>query len=257
MINVYAKKSLGQHFLTDQNIARKIVSGLHLDNCSDVLEIGPGTGILTRFLSERAGIRLKAMEIDHGLVPQLRTLFPGIEIIEHDFLTADIRSLFEGKFAVIGNFPYNISSRIFFKILEYRDDIPEVVGMLQKEVAERICSGPGNRSYGILSVLLQAFYSVEYLFTVGEKVFNPRPRVKSAVIRLTRNETKHLDCDETLFFSVVKTAFNQRRKILDNAMKPLMNTVPEELSGKRAEQLSTREFEILTRHLEKLRGREE
>ncbi len=257
MINVNAKKSLGQHFLTDQNIARKIVSGLLLENCSDVLEIGPGTGILTRFLSEKPGIRLKAMEIDHGLVPHLRTLFPGVEIIEHDFLTADIMSLFGDKFAVIGNFPYNISSRIFFKILECRDSIPEVVGMLQKEVAERICSGPGNRSYGILSVLLQTFYSVEYLFTVGEKVFYPRPRVKSAVIRLTRNETEHLDCDEALFFSVVKTAFNQRRKILDNAMKSLMNTIPEELSGKRAEQLSPREFEVLTRHLQKLHGGEE
>jgi 16S rRNA (adenine1518-N6/adenine1519-N6)-dimethyltransferase len=248
---VRAKKGLGQHFLKDRNIALRIVACLNLKEGSQVLEIGPGTGILTGLLLEQYGIRLKVIEIDRESVRYLKEHYPGMEndIYEADFLSTDISGLFQGTFAIIGNFPYNISSQIFFKILEHHDQIPEVVGMIQKEVAERLSSGPGNKTYGILSVLLQAFYNVEYLFTVSENVFIPHPRVKSAVIRLTRNERKHLDCDESEFFKVVKTAFNQRRKVLHNALKTLSSSIPEEFSRKRAEQLSVFQFESLTRQL--------
>ncbi len=245
---VNAKKSLGQHFLKDQNIARKIVSALTPCHALQVLEVGPGMGILTRFLMEMPGVTLKVIEIDPESIHFLKANFPGIDpsIIQDNFLTADITGLFTGSFALIGNFPYNISSQIFFKIIGNRDWIPEVVGMVQKEVAERICHGPGSKTYGILSVLLQAFYRIEYLFTVGESVFNPPPKVKSAVIRLTRNETEHLECDEALFFRVVKTAFNQRRKMLGNSLKSLGYRVPEEFASLRAEQLSVAQFVSLT-----------
>lgn len=248
---VRAKKKFGQHFLKDRNIARKIVASLSLGEGSQVLEIGPGTGILTGYLLERNGVRLKLIEIDHESVQYLKEHFPVKEsdIYEGDFLATDISALFQGQFAIIGNFPYNISSQIIFKILECRDLIPEVVGMIQKEVAERLSSVPGNKTYGILSVLVQAFYNIEYLFTVSENVFIPPPKVKSAVIRLTRNDRKQLDCNQADFVKVVKTAFNQRRKVLSNALKALSSSIPEEFSGKRAEQLSVVQFESLTRQL--------
>jgi 16S rRNA (adenine1518-N6/adenine1519-N6)-dimethyltransferase len=245
---ITAKKYLGQHFLKDLNIARKITEALHTEKYSGILEIGPGMGVLTDFLVKIPGINLRVIEIDRESVAFLKKKYPGEStfIIEGDFLTADLTDLFPGPFAVIGNFPYFISSQIFFRILEYRDLIPEVVGMIQKEVAERICHGPGSRTYGILSVLLQAYYDAEYLFTVGENVFIPPPKVKSAVIRLTRNERTALDCDEEFFIRVVKTAFNQRRKMLSNALKPLGLKVPGEFSLKRAEELSVEDFIRLT-----------
>lgn len=249
---VRAKKHLGQHFLKDQNIARKIVASLKLDTCRQVLEIGSGTGVLTQYLLGTPGIIFRAVEIDTESILYLRNKFPAMatDLIEGDFLQLPLNEIFLEPFAVVGNFPYNISSQIFFRILEFRGQIPEVVGMVQKEVAERISTAPGSKLYGILSVLLQAFYQVDYLFTVGEQVFVPPPRVKSAVIRLTRNEHTHLACDETLFFKVVKTAFNQRRKMLSNALKPLTSSVPEPFSGMRAEQLSVAQFEELTNCLQ-------
>lgn len=248
---VRAKKGLGQHFLKDRNIARKIVSGLTLQKGLQVVEIGPGMGILTGFLLEQPDIRLKLVEIDHESVLFLKNNFfhKEINILEADFLKLPVAELFEGPFSVIGNFPYNISSQIFFRILELRNRIPEVVGMVQKEVAERISTGPGSKTYGILSVLLQAYYHVDYLFTVSESVFIPPPKVKSAVIRLRRNEREQLSCNETDFFKVVKTAFNQRRKMLGNALRSLSSSLPEELAVKRAEQLSVDEFVSLTRHI--------
>jgi 16S rRNA (adenine1518-N6/adenine1519-N6)-dimethyltransferase len=249
---VTAKKNLGQHFLKDQNIARKIVAGLSHDKCNHVLEIGPGMGILTRFLLEIPGIDLKVIEIDAESAEYLRMNFPGLKtsVIQDDFLTADISRLFPGDFSVIGNFPYNISSQIFFRILAHRNLIPEIVCMVQKEVAQRICHGPNSRTYGILSVLLQAFYHIEYLYTVGQNVFIPPPKVQSAVIRLTRNDRMLPECDETLFFRVVKTAFNQRRKMLGNALKSVSESIPGEFSTKRAEQLSADQFILLTGMLE-------
>lgn len=248
---VKPKKSLGQHFLTDQNIARKIVESLDVSDTADVLEIGPGMGILTHHLTQKPQINLTLIEIDTESVNYLKSHFGNsdIRIIHADFLHADLDSLFDGKFAVIGNFPYNISSQIFFKILENKDKATQVVGMLQKEVADRFCAVHGNKTYGILSVLLQAFYQIEYLFTVSEHVFVPPPKVKSAVIRLIRNDRKSTDCDELLFHKVVKTAFNQRRKVLRNALKPLGYIVPEPFAGLRAEQLSVENFFELTRNL--------
>jgi 16S rRNA (adenine1518-N6/adenine1519-N6)-dimethyltransferase len=249
---ITAKKHLGQHFLKDQNIARKITDALTLDKCLQVIEIGPGMGILTGFLLEKPGIDLKIIEIDTEATEFLTKKYAGREpfIIQGDFLTIDLARLFQGPFAIIGNFPYNISSQIFFKIIDYRDQVTEVVGMVQKEVAERICHGPGSRTYGILSVILQAFYTIDYLFTVGESVFIPPPKVKSAVMRLKRNERRNLDCNEKLFVTVVKTAFNQRRKMLSNALKSMGKKIPEEYAMKRAEQLSVEEFVILTRKME-------
>jgi 16S rRNA (adenine1518-N6/adenine1519-N6)-dimethyltransferase len=249
---VTAKKYLGQHFLKDQNIARKITDALTIDQCQQVIEVGPGMGILTGFLLDKPGISLKVIEIDAESTEFLTKKFSEREpfIIKGDFLNTDLSRLFQGSIAIIGNFPYNISSQIFFKIIEHRDQVSEVVGMVQKEVAERICHGPGSKTYGILSVILQAFFNIEYLFTVGENVFIPPPKVKSAVIRLRRNEREILDCNERLFFIVVKTAFNQRRKMLSNALKPLGKTIPEEFAMKRAEQLSVEEFVILTRKME-------
>ncbi len=262
---LHPKKRLGQHFLKDRNIARKIVSGLQAAGCAQVVEIGPGMGMLTQFLLERPDIRLKVIEIDGDSVAFLRTRFPGLSggIVEGDFLTVEEERLFEGRFAVIGNFPYNISSQLFFRILELRDKIPEVVCMIQREVAERIVSNPGNKTYGILSVLIQSFYRTELLFRVGEQVFFPPPKVQSAVIRLVRNDRQALDCNEPLFFSVVKTAFNQRRKMLRNALEPLCPSagevkprqegfLPLRFSGKRAEQLSPEDFEEVTRIMESL-----
>ncbi len=226
-MKVRAKKSLGQHFLTDLSIAQRIVGALvvpQADTPADVLEVGPGTGVLTQYLLQRDDISLKMVELDHESVNYLLTTFPqtGGRLIEADFLHLRLETLFPGKFFVIGNFPYNISSQIFFKILEHRDRVPQVVGMVQKEVAERIAEKPGSRTYGILSVLLQAWYDIEYLFSVGPGAFCPTPKVNSAVIRLRRNSRTALGCDESLFKAVVKTSFNQRRKTLRNSLRPLI-----------------------------------
>ncbi len=220
-MEVRAKKALGQHFLTDQSIAKNIVGALE---GHQALEVGPGMGVLTQYLLPRTELALKVVEIDGESVVYLKKHYPklGGNLIEGDFLKMDLDGIFEGEYSVIGNFPYNISSQIFFKILEHRDRIPEVVCMIQKEVAERIAEKPGTKTYGILSVFLQAWYDIEYLFTVGSGAFNPPPKVQSAVIRLTRNSRTALGCDEKLFRTVVKTAFGQRRKTLRNSLKPLL-----------------------------------
>lgn len=250
---VTPKKNLGQHFLTDQNIARKIVDSLGPD-VADVLEIGPGMGVLTRFLLTRTELNLQVIEIDRDSVAYLKQNFPELKKIwSEDFLKSDIGEKFEGNFNVIGNFPYNISSQIFFKVLEFRDRIPEVVGMVQKEVAERIASKHGNKTYGILSVILQAFYEIEYLFTVSEHVFQPPPKVKSAVIRLKRNNVEKLPCNEVFFVEVVKAAFNLRRKMLRNSLKLICDELPEKYADKRPEQLSVQDFIELTGIIENLK----
>ncbi len=249
MTYVKAKKKLGQHFLKDQNIARKIVSSLIAENVNTVLEIGPGMGVLTQYLLENKAYTTYVVEIDSESVEYLESNFPELRkrIIADDFLKLELSKLFNSPFAVIGNFPYNISSQIFFKILEHKDQIPEVVGMIQKEVAERIAAPPGSKTYGIMSVLLQAFYHIELLFKVSENVFVPPPKVKSAVIRLKRNTTTTLECDEQLFYTVVKTAFNQRRKTLHNSLKKLiLSSQPNEILQKRPEQLSVDQFVALT-----------
>ena len=253
---VRPKKHLGQHFLKDANIARKITACLD-DKYPVVCEIGPGTGILTRFLLERENLQqLKLIEIDPESVEYLGHHFadPRLEVVEADFLRYNLSALFPGSFVVIGNFPYNISSQIFFKILEYRNRIPEVAGMIQKEVAERLSAPPGSKTYGILSVLLQAWYHIDYCFTVSETVFYPPPKVKSAVIRLRRNQTGTLGCDEKLFFQVVKAAFGQRRKTLRNAVKVLTGNRPLDhpLLSRRAEQLSVADFTELTRYISEM-----
>jgi 16S rRNA (adenine1518-N6/adenine1519-N6)-dimethyltransferase len=247
---VKPKKHLGQHFLTDQNIAGKIAACLS-NNYSTVCELGPGTGVLTKPLLENKSIEnLTLVEIDSESITYLNNHFSDerMTVLEADFLRFDLSQVSTKPFALIGNFPYNISSQIFFKVLENRDLIPEVVGMIQKEVAERIASPPGNKTYGILSVLLQAWFDIEYCFSVSENVFFPPPKVKSAVIRLTRNNTPSLDCNEKLFFTVVKTGFNHRRKTLRNALKPLLNEKPTNhpLFNKRAEQLGVADFVELT-----------
>lgn len=245
---VRAKKHLGQHFLKDENIAHKIADSLTgYGDYKQVLEIGPGTGMLTKYLLEKKEFELSVVEVDRESVEFLKLNFPQLKgkIIEGDFLKQDFKS---SCYAIIGNFPYNISSQIFFKVLEHRNQIPEVVCMIQKEVAQRMASKPGSKEYGIPSVLLSAYYDIEYLFTVNETVFDPPPKVKSAVIRLKRNNTAALDCDEKQFFSIVKTAFNQRRKTLRNALKSLSFDAGSEniLFTKRAEQLSVQDFVELT-----------
>ena len=241
---VRPKKALGQHFLTDLSVAQKIADALVVESetiggavpeagvvtagntaaAMPVLEIGPGMGVLSQYLLEREDIDLKMIEIDRESVDYLLTHFPKASgrVIEGDFLKMNLSYFFPGTFAVIGNFPYNISSQIFFRIIDHKDSIPQVVCMIQKEVAERIAEQPGSKTYGILSVLLQAWYDIEYLFTVGEGAFNPPPKVKSAVIRLRRNSRTELGCDEKLFKTIVKTGFNQRRKTLRNSLKPLI-----------------------------------
>lgn len=283
-MEVRAKKSLGQHFLTDLSIAKQIAdallsgaqempgnrkgngheptegergtkdivqdtTALHRDTIdgngpiednngpvpengtekTEVLEVGPGMGVLTQYLLQRSEIDLKMVEIDRESVDYLLMNFPQVNgrLIEADFLKLKLENFFNGKFCIIGNFPYNISSQIFFKVLDYKDSVPQVVCMIQKEVAERIAEQPGTKTYGILSVLLQAWYDIEYLFTVGEGAFNPPPKVKSAVIRLTRNSRTDLGCDESLFKAVVKTAFNQRRKTMRNSLKPMITAKAE------------------------------
>jgi 16S rRNA (adenine1518-N6/adenine1519-N6)-dimethyltransferase len=250
MMNVRAKKGLGQHFLRDKAIAARIVDSLS-GNTRTALEVGPGMGVLTELLLARADLTLYAAEIDRESVAYLHTHFPalGPRLLQGDFLDMELDKLFAEPVAVIGNFPYNISSQIFFKVLEHRDQIPEVVGMVQKEVAERIACKPGSKTYGILSVLLQAYYHIDYLFTVHENVFVPPPKVKSGVIRLTRNEVQQLDCDEVLFRRVVKATFNQRRKAIRNSIKGVTGDNPlpaHELLAKRPEQLGVAEFVTLT-----------
>ena len=254
--NVKPKKSLGQHFLRDMDIARSIADTISGYKDIPVLEIGPGMGVLTQFLIE-AGHDLTVVELDRESVTYLEEHFPQLKgrIIGEDFLKLKLDQLFPGQFCVIGNYPYNISSQIFFKVIDYRDHIPCCSGMIQKEVAERMAASPGNKTYGILSVLMQAWYDIEYLFTVPEHVFNPPPKVKSAIIKMTRNTTQKLDCDETLFKRVVKTSFNQRRKTLRNSLKSLVGKESEifgdEIFNKRPEQLSVAQFVELTNRIEK------
>ncbi|MBO4282059.1 MAG: 16S rRNA (adenine(1518)-N(6)/adenine(1519)-N(6))-dimethyltransferase RsmA [Bacteroidales bacterium] len=250
---VKAKKRLGQHFLTDLSIAQAIADALP-PHTRRVLEVGPGMGVLTRFLLQHPEWEVHAVELDEESVRYLHRHFPELQDRLHamDFLKADLPVLLPAPFAVIGNFPYNISSQILFRILDHKDLIPDVVGMFQKEVAVRIASGPGNKDYGILSVLLQAFYDIEYLFTVSEQVFDPPPKVKSAVIRLRRNSRSSLPCDEALWKRVVKTAFNQRRKTLHNSLKSF--AFPESVQAdpifrKRPEALSVEDFVWLTQQV--------
>jgi 16S rRNA (adenine1518-N6/adenine1519-N6)-dimethyltransferase len=253
MNKVRAKKSLGQHFLKDRNIAALIADSLTGEGYNSVIEIGPGMGILTGFLLERHFKDFRVVEIDYESVHYLEANFPGLtNIIRADFLLLDIDSIFHEKLGVIGNFPYNISTQILFKVLDHRDKILEVTGMLQKEVAERICAGPGSKTYGILSVLLQAYYNIEYLFTVPENVFSPPPKVKSGVVRLRRNETISLGCNEAFFTKVVKACFNQRRKTLRNSVRAVFELKSTEypLFHLRPEQLSVIQFVNLTNWIE-------
>ena len=251
MRSVKPKKALGQHFLRDLDVAQRIADTV--DACPDLplLEVGPGMGVLTQFLIGK-GRELKAVELDRDSVDYLRTHFPqlGDGLLADDFLRMDLTHTFGGRpFVLTGNYPYNISSQIFFKMLDNRNLIPCCTGMVQREVALRMAAPPGSRTYGILSVLLQAYYNVEYLFTVDEYVFNPPPKVKSAVVRLTRNAVASLDCDEHLFRQVVKTTFNQRRKTLHNSIKPLLppgGTLSGDIAQLRPEQLSVGDFVNLT-----------
>ena len=272
-MEVRAKKALGQHFLTDLTVAQKIVGALSQDtggvppetpcvaslrndpgSVRDVLEIGPGMGVLTQYLLQREDLDLKLVELDGESVDYLLTHFPGMQgkLYQADYLRLDIHKLFPGAYRVIGNFPYNISSQIFFKILDDKDRIPEVVCMIQKEVADRIAEKPGSKTYGILSVLLQAWYDIDYIMSVGSGAFAPPPKVQSAVIRLRRNGRTELGCDEKAFKMVVKTAFNQRRKTLRNALKPLLPEgfdASDPIFDLRAERLSVEDFVALTRKL--------
>lgn len=256
---VRAKKHLGQHFLVDLSIAERIAQSLTAAATHDVLEVGPGMGVLTQFLLKRSDVNLYAAEVDGESVEYLKQHYPELtpNLMFADFLRMDLSKIFADKFCVIGNFPYNISSQIFFKILDCKDSVPEVVCMLQKEVAERLAEKPGTKIYGILSVLLQAYYNIEYLFTVHENVFAPPPKVKSAVIRLVRNDVAALDCNEKLFKQVVKTTFNQRRKTIRNSLKPLLGDVKLEhpLLDLRPERLGVAEFVELTNAVAAISGR--
>lgn len=255
---VRPKKHLGQHFLKDKNIAARIVDSLVLSpEHNQVIEIGPGTGVLTQFLQLKP-IDLRLAEIDRESIAYLKEHFPDLsaKIIEGDFLDLSLDQIFQGDIQIIGNFPYNISSQIFFKVLDHRQQVNQVVCMLQKEVADRIAEKPGSKTYGILSVLLQAYYDIEYLFKVPPGVFFPPPKVMSAVIRLTRNKTEKLACDEVLFKVVVKQAFQNRRKTLRNALKVLnlpASVLNHPLLDKRAEQLEVEQFVFLTQQIERSR----
>lgn len=255
MFPVKAKKNLGQHFLKDKEIARRIAATLDQFPSLPVLEVGPGTGVLTEFLLENRR-ELTVIEIDRESVVYLKEHYPTLngKILEQDFLRMDFANHFDTPFCIIGNYPYHISSQIFFKVLDNKDSVPCCSGMIQKEVAERMVASPGSKTYGILTVLLQAWYDIEYLFTVSEQAFIPPPKVKSAVIRLTRNKRKRLNCNEKLFKMVVKTGFNQRRKMLRNSVKSLLSgedPLPDDpMLMKRPEQLSIEQFEELTNLLE-------
>ena len=252
MNEVRAKKYLGQHFLTDESIAQRIVDSLS-PTSHNILEIGPGMGVLTKYLIDKHDCDFHVVEIDSESVVWLHDHYPTLDVIEGDFLKLDLSALFHDTYAIIGNFPYNISSQILFRVFDCRNQVSEVVGMFQKEVAERVAADPGSKTYGILSVLLRAFYNIEYLFTVHEHVFNPPPKVKSAVIRLIRNDVTTLECDEKLFVQVVKAGFNQRRKTLRNALRSAalpIDAVPEDTLAKRAEQLSVDQFITLTKTIQ-------
>lgn len=246
---------MGQHFLTDLSIAERIAGSLLPNGCPDCLEVGPGMGVLTRFLLERPDICLYAAEVDGESVDYLRRELPalGDRLIAGDFLRMNLAELFPDGVNVIGNFPYNISSQIFFRVLEFRDRVPQVVGMLQREVAVRLAEPPGSRDYGILSVFLQAYYDIEYLFTVPEHVFDPPPKVKSGMIRLVRNGVEKLDCDEDLFRRIVKATFNQRRKTIRNSLRTLFPHIREDhpFFSLRPEQLSVADFVELTHWTER------
>ena len=250
MQKVKPKKFLGQHFLTDLSVAERIADTLKDYVGTPVLEVGPGMGVLTQYLIAK-GHDLKGVELDRESVDYLHANFPELEgkVIGEDFLQLDLASMYDGQFCIIGNYPYNISSQIFFKVLDYRDQVVCCSGMLQKEVAERIAAGPGSKTYGILSVLLQAWYDIEYLFTVSEHVFNPPPKVKSGVIRLVRNNVRELGCDESMFKTIVKLSFGQRRKTLRNSLRSFAKNpevLTDEIFNKRPEQLSVAEFIRLT-----------
>ena len=254
---VKPKKFLGQHFLKDLKVAQDIADTVDSQPELPVLEVGPGMGVLTQFLVKKERT-VKVVEVDYESVAYLREAFTSLEdhIIEDDFLKMNLNRTFDGNpFVLTGNYPYNISSQIFFKMLDNKELIPCCTGMIQKEVAERIAAGPGSKTYGILSVLIQAWYEVEYLFTVSEHVFNPPPKVKSAVIRMTRNQIRDLGCNEKLFKQVVKTTFNQRRKTLRNSIKPILgkesSILQDEIFNKRPEQLSVQQFVELTNMVEK------
>lgn len=258
-MNVKAKKSLGQHFLKDLGIAKKIAETIEASQLPEahaaewgrlpVVEVGPGMGVLSRFLKEN-GRDVKAVELDPESVEYLKKAFPELDVVEGDFLKMNLDQLFPGEIAIIGNYPYNISSQIFFKVLDNREKVPVVAGMLQKEVAQRICSGPGSKVYGILSVLLQAWYDCKYLFDVGPMVFSPPPKVTSGVIRLTRNSRETLGCDEKKFKTIVKTSFGQRRKTLRNSIGGLYRAgnpiLSDPIMGQRPEQLGVEDFIRLT-----------
>jgi 16S rRNA (adenine1518-N6/adenine1519-N6)-dimethyltransferase len=252
---VRPKKQLGQHFLKDLGVAQDIADTVDACPGIPILEVGPGMGVLTQYLLGK-GREVKVVELDGESVDYLRMHFPALDgrILAEDFLKLRLEEVFDGPFVLTGNYPYNISSQIFFKMLDYKDRIPCCTGMIQKEVAERIAAGPGSKTYGILSVLIQAWYSVEYLFTVHEHVFNPPPKVKSAVIRMTRNEVTELGCNEVLFKQIVKTTFNQRRKQLRNSIQTILpkdNPLSADpIFNKRPEQLSVAEFVELTNRVE-------
>ena len=251
-MKVKAKKHLGQHFLKDPSICQRIAGDLKMAKSQNVLEVGPGTGALSKWLIADKRIQeLYLMDVDEESISYLKMLYPerSSNILFEDFLSYDLNKFLPGaSFNVVGNFPYNISSQILFRCLEFKDRIPEIVGMFQREVAQRIAKGPGSKQYGILSVFMQAYYDIEYLFTVDEDVFDPPPKVKSGVIRCVRNQRTALPCDEKLFKRVVKTAFNQRRKTLRNSLKPLLSglELPEKYSGERPEQCSVEDFILLT-----------
>lgn len=257
MNNVRAKKHLGQHFLKDEGIALNIVKSLtNKCGCKKVLEVGPGMGVLTKYLLQESSFETYVIDIDRESISYLQNKYPslGDRIIAGDFLRIDFDQYFNEPFLVIGNYPYNISTEILFKILDNRNKVPEVVGMFQKEVAERIASKPGNKIYGIVTVLLQAFYDIDYLFTVNENVFDPPPKVKSGVIRLTRNNTQQLGCDEKLFTRVVKATFGQRRKMVRNGIKQFKlkaEFLTHPFLTQRPEQLSVKDFVELTNMLDK------
>ena len=250
-MNVKPKKYLGQHFLLDNTVSQRIAEAIKIEKKVNLLEIGPGTGALTQFLMGE-NINLIAYELDKDSITYLNKNFPKLNVHNQDILKIEWKSIFNANFTVTGNFPYNISSQIMFKIYENRDIIDQMVGMFQKEVAERICSSTGTKKYGILSVLIQAFYNVDYLFTVNEDAFNPPPKVKSGVIRIERNDVIKLDCDEKLFLRVVKAIFNQRRKMARNSLKSMFGNlkIDHVLFTKRPEQLSVKNFIEITKLLE-------
>lgn len=249
-----AKKHLGQHFLTDKATAKRVADTLLLESGDSLLEVGPGTGMLTDFLLEKRVPDFRVIEIDNELVAYLNRAYPDLNIINGDFLKYDLNSNFKGKLAIIGNFPFNISSQIFFKVLENRDKVSQLAGMIQKEVAERIVAGPGSKTYGILSVLLKYYYNIEYLFTVPPDVFKPKPKVESAVIRMSRNNSAGPACDEILLKRVVKATFNQRRKMIRNSLRSAFNIRDEQMSlfKLRPEQLGLDDFVDLTNWVEEI-----